>query len=113
MPYDIILTVRHSPDNSLLCSLQYNSEILHGKVMASFLKCFASFCKSVPHDLTCCTTSIPMLCSDEVPQQIKALNLETAYSSYPKEKCIHEIFRECVKMYPHSVAVSEVNQGMI
>ena len=113
VPYDIILTVRHSPDNSLLCSLQYNSEILHGKVMASFLKCFASFCKSVPHDLTCCTTSIPMLCSDEVPQQIKALNLETAYSNnYPKEKCIHEIFRECVKMYPQSVAVSEVNQGM-
>ena len=112
VPYDIILTVRHSPDNSLLCSLQYNSEILHGKVMASFLKCFASFCKSVPYDLTCCTTSIPMLCSDEIPQQIKALNLETAYSNYPKEKCIHEIFIECVKMYPQSVAVSEVNQGM-
>ena len=113
VPYDIILTVRHSSDNSLLCSLQYNSEILHGKVMASFLKCFVSLCKSVPHDPTCCTTSIPMLCGDEVPQEIKALNLETAYSNYPKEMCIHEIFRECAKMYPQSVAVSEVNEGMI
>ena len=113
VPYDIILTVRHSSVNSLLCSLQYNSEILHEKVMASFLKCFVSLCKSVPQNLTCCTSSIPMLYGDEVPQQIKALNLETACSNYPKEKCIHEIFRECAKMYPQSVAVSEVNEGMI
>ena len=107
VPYDIILAIRQSSDNSLLCYLQYNSEILHQRVMTTFLQCFASLCDSVTKDPTCSTSSIPMLRGDEVQQQIETLN-ENTNSEYPKNKCIHDIFRECATMYPQAVAVHEV-----
>ena len=106
VPYDLILTVRHSCDESLMCSLQYNSKALHQKVMSSFLQCFSSVCRAVPENPKHCISSFPMLFGEEITNQIKELN-ENVNSSYSK-KCIHEIFEECTMLHSNNIAIHEV-----
>jgi len=111
VPYDIILTVRHSHDENLMCSLQYNSKALHRKVMSSFLQCFSSVCRAVLENPKHCISSFPMLFGEEITNQTKELN-ESVCSSY-SNKCIHEIFEERTVLCNTDIAIHEVGGSRI
>ena len=106
MPCDLILTIRHSDDDSLECTLQYNSKMLHQKVMSGFMQCFASVCDVVLENPKHCISSFPMLFGEAFTNQIREMNFKTV-NNY-SNKCIHEIFQECAMMYANNIAVHEV-----
>lgn len=101
-PFDFTLMMAESK-NSLAASLTFNTDLFNAHTINRMLGHFQTLLERITDNPEQRIGSLAMLSEVELNQVLKQFN--DTDSEFPYDKCIHELFEQNVRRYPHKLAV--------
>ena len=100
--FDLTLDVVEK-DDALLCSLEYNTDLFDRDRIARMLGHFEMILAAVVSDPAQRISALSLLTETERRQLLNDWN--NTSSDYPRDKCVHQLFEEQVRLTPDASAV--------
>ncbi|MBR8834205.1 MAG: amino acid adenylation domain-containing protein, partial [Stigonema ocellatum SAG 48.90 = DSM 106950] len=101
--FDLTLSMEESPEQELVGSWEYNSDLFDGETIASMAQHFQQLLLAIVTDPQQRISELNLLTEQERDQLLVEWN--DTEKEYPSQKCIHELFEAQVQLTPDAVAL--------
>jgi amino acid adenylation domain-containing protein/FkbH-like protein len=107
--FELTMVLRQS-GHGLVISIDYNRDLFEAETISRLLGHLETMLEAIATNPTQLVCKLPLLTAPERHQLLVEWNQTTR--SYPRERCIHELFEAQVERAPHATAISWGQQKM-
>lgn len=107
--FDVTLWLQESAEG-IRGTLNYSSDLFDAATMERWVEHLEVVLRQIPHQPSCKVGSLSMVSGRQRRQVVELFN--ATHMDYPKEKLVHELFEEQVRVTPSRIAVSYERQSL-